>query len=1076
MRTLLVCAVMLILPATLLAAGLETAFLPDGSEYLVDRFIVTTATDVPPLATNRALSGNVITGVNTIDLLCVEQNVTDIEPFYDGPVNSPGLKDLVPRMYIFHVAEGIDVFAARDAFRVSPNIECADIYDIPHTTYLPNDPQRTSQYHLGRVDVYNAWDILRGDTTSYAIVSIVDTGVYWTHPDLAPNMWVNVWEDLNGNGTMDNGDYNGLDDDGNGYVDDVIGWDLGMNDNNPQENSPTHGTHVAGDASEATDNNLNGAGIGFSARIMAVKGTNANNQLTAVYQGMVWASENGAHIINCSWGGGGFNQSNQNLINGIWANGVVIIAAAGNDNSSVRFYPAGYTNVVAVAATNSSDHRASFSNYGTWVDVSAPGQGIYATWAQSSMATLDGTSMASPIACGVAALIRAANPSFTNTEIVSALISSTDNIDDLNPGFEGMLGSGRVNANNALGAGVMPNIDIVDFGYTETEGDGDSLLNPGESFSLVVYLQNIWADAVNVNVMVSGQNFSFTDSTTAIGDMMHNQYADNSADPFLGTANPNMAPGDYPVNVIITADNYLDSLEVTVNVTLDQRGFPREIPGMIDSSPIIYDIEHDGTMELIFGASDFKVYVLEADGSDSPGWPITLTNEVLSGPAVGDIDNNGVDEIVAVSKDGKIYAWRANGAPMANFPVNKGGLMYGGPLLVDVDNNSDLEIVVGSFTDFRVYVIDHDGSDHAGWPSSPINRWQGSASLGDIDEDGYQEIIFAGFDSSLYVWNGDGSPVTGFPVHLDGTVYTAAAVGDIDGDTHLEMAVTTFAGSCYLINHDGSVATGFPVHYSTSIRSTPSLADLDGDNDPEIVFGTTDGRLHVLDAAGAEMAGFPVVVTGSIFGSPNVGDISGDSQPDIVVGTLGGNLYAVDRQGVMLQNFPILGAPNRPIYASTALGDLDEDGDMEIATPIKAFGENLIVYDYKAQASVNNLKWPNYGKDHFRSHKFEQVIVAIDDPVEIPTEFCLAQNYPNPFNATTSIRFTLRSDGEAILSIFDLLGRRVRVLQSGRVVAGEHSFVWNGADDAGKVVTSGVYFYRLDSNEGSLLRRMVLLK
>jgi thermitase len=147
-------------------------------------------------------------------------------------------------------------------------------------------------------------------------------------------------------------------------VDDVIGWDNGNNDNDPREDSPTHGTHVAGCASEVTDNGINGAGLGYSARVMANKGSNYSGQLTAVYQAMIWASDNGAHIVNCSWGSGYYSSNYQNIINGVWANGVLVVASAGNENSSQMRYPANYNHVLSVAATTQSDTKSSFSTYG----------------------------------------------------------------------------------------------------------------------------------------------------------------------------------------------------------------------------------------------------------------------------------------------------------------------------------------------------------------------------------------------------------------------------------------------------------------------------------------------------------------------------------------------------------------------------------------------------------------------------------------------------------------------------------------------------------------------------------------
>lgn len=1077
MKLVMAWAVLIILPATVLAAGLETAFLPDGAEYLVDRFMITTRVGVPPLAIGQALSGKALTGVNSIDNLCAENNVVLVEPFYPAPVKSPGLVNLIPRMYILHVAPGTEVIAVKDAFKASSDIETSDLYDIPHFNYEPNDPQRGQQWHITRTQCYEAWDLFRGDTTSYGIVGISDTGIYWMHGDLAANMWVNEWEDINGNGTMDDGDINGLDDDGNGYTDDVIGWDFGVNDNDPREESPTHGTHVAGDVSEVTDNNTQGAGIGFGVRIMAAKGANRSNQLTAVYQAMTYCSENGAHVINCSWGSSYFNQGNQNLINGIWANGVVIVAAAGNDNAQSRFYPAAYNNVYAVAATNSSDRKASFSNYGDWIDISAPGQGIYATWAQNSFMSLDGTSMASPITAGLCGLLKAANPTWTNQDIISTVSASADNIDDINPSYAGLLGAGRVNAFSALGSANYPKLLISDRQITQTSDDGDGILNPGESFNLVITLNNIWADAHNVNAMVSGSNFTFADSASLFGDVLHGQSVNNSADPYRITVNANAVPDSLPLTLVVTADsNYLDSLTVKIGVSLNQVGFPKDINANVESSPVFADVDNDQALELVIGASDASVNIFEANGNSSVGWPKTTTSEVLTGPAVGDLDHDGDKEVVATSKDGKIYAWHSDGAPLAGFPVVKGGNFYGGPTLVDVNGDNNYEIIVGSFTSNMVYLIDNNGADHAGWPTPAINRWYGSASVGNLDGDQFDEIIFAGFDSSVHVWNGDGTSIAGFPVHLDATVYTSVAVGDVDEDTLMEIAAVTYSGKCYLINNDGSIAAGFPVNVASQIRSGPVLADLDHDGDLEIIFGSSNGQLNIYDNTGAAYPGFPYNAGGSIFGSPVVGDISGDGQPDIVFGSTNGNLYGLDRNGVLLPNFPIPGSTARQITGSAALGDLDSDGDMEIAYGIKASGQNIVVLDYKAAASMNNLVWPCFGRDIHRSNNFGQAVTGVEDTPQVPTGFSVAQNYPNPFNAATQIRYTLKNSGEASLSIYDIMGRRIVTLNSGRVSAGEHEFIWNGGDHSGKTVSSGVYFYKLESAEGSMTRRMLLLK
>ncbi|HBC47003.1 MAG TPA: hypothetical protein DCZ43_08155 [candidate division Zixibacteria bacterium] len=1081
MKTFVILVLLCILPAALLAADSNVASYPDGSRYYADRFIVTTHAGVPALELGKVSGGKAISGVSSIDYLCVEQNVTEIEPWYQGIVKNQGLHELVSRMYIFHLAPGQDAFLARDAFRTCSDVELADAYDIPVLFYTPNDPQRTSQWHLTKIHAYDAWDIFRGDTTRTAIIGIVDTGIYYTHPDLASNMWINDQEDLNHNGIKDAGDINGEDDDANGYIDDVIGWDFGRNDNDPREEAPIHATHVAGCASECTDNNLNGAGIGFKARVMAVKGARYDT-LYAVYQGLTYAAENGAQILNCSWGSSQYNASNQNLINGLWNNyGVVIVAAAGNNGTSQIVYPGGYNNVLSVAATNSGDQKASFSSYGTWVDVSAPGASIYSTWGATGMDYLDGTSMASPITAGIAALLRAAHPSWTNQNIVDAIVSTTDNINAQNPSYIGMLGSGRVNAFNALGSATIPRINVDTSMITVTNDDGDGKLNPGESFSLFLVLENIWEDANNVNVTVTSTAFDFSDSTASFGTIVRGGLDTNTTDPLLGTAHINLAPGLQQVIVHITADSTYSNYDtVMIAVSMDQIGFPMDIPGNIESSPIIFDFDQDGDNELLFGADDNNVYALEANGSNSPGWPKSVTGNPVTGPAIGDIDHNGSNEVVEVTKDGKFYAWHANGEPVTGFPVTKGGIFNSGALLADINGDQNLEIIAGSFSDFKVYAVKSDGTDLANWPTRAYRNWNASASAADIDEDGLEEIVYAGFDSALHVWNADTTEVTGFPVRqLGGQIYCSPTIGDVDGDHHLDIVVSTYnaPAKVYLINHLGQVAAGFPVSYTgVSIRSTPSLVDLNSDSTLEIVFGTSDGNLRVLKSDGTELAGFPRSIGGNVFGTPVVGDITGDHLPDIIVGNTAGNLFGFDRTGTTLPNFPIMGTSSRQITGTVALGDLDRDGRMEIAVPIKATGSNLMVYDYRVAAQVGDLKWPNFGRDEYRRNNTQAILLDVDEHNSMPTSFGLFQNYPNPFNASTTIRFALNKDGAATLSVFDILGRRVKLLQSGALPAGEHSITWNGVDESGTNVTSGIYFYRLESDGRSIVKRMIMLK
>jgi hypothetical protein len=418
-----------------LAYSEQISELTNGGQYLKDRIIVVTHYDTPTLNTFQTKSGTAVTGIASIDELCAKIEVIDVEPYYRGKLTKPSLKRELSRMYIFSLRDGLDAKDNLDILAADPNIESAELYTIPRLCYTPNDPSYGDQWFLTHIHADDCWDTLRGDSTRHSIIGIVDTGVYWNHPDLAANIWINQAEDVNHNGIFDSADNDGIDADSNGYIDDVVGWDLGSNDNDPAEITPTHGTHMAGCVSEVTDNNLGGAGIGFNARIMCVKASNDQNQLVAAYQGIIYASEQGTDVVNCSWGSTTYSQAAQNIINAVNAAGTMVVAGAGNVGGSTPIYPAAYVGVTGVAPTNQNDHITEFASYGVWVDVCAPGVNILSTWGQSSYTSLDGASPATCLVSGLAGLIRAWHPLLTPDQINTAIRVSADSIGYLNPNY-----------------------------------------------------------------------------------------------------------------------------------------------------------------------------------------------------------------------------------------------------------------------------------------------------------------------------------------------------------------------------------------------------------------------------------------------------------------------------------------------------------------------------------------------------------------------------------------------------------------------------------------------------------------
>jgi subtilisin family serine protease len=357
---------------------------------------------------------------------------------------------------------------------VSPNY-------VLHLCSLPDDPMVSTQWHIQHagdadIDLPEAWDVAMGDPG--VVIAVLDTGVDWSHPDLQAAMWTNPGE------TPDNG----VDDDGNGWIDDRYGWDVGNDDNDPRPevyletgiDVGFHGTHCAGIAAAATDNATGVAGAGWGCRLMGLKMNDSDGNITTegLTEGIQYAVANGASVISMSFGGSladfGFMQA---LVDDAVTAGVVCVAAAGNNNDAALMYPAALDGVISVGATDDLNQRASFSTYGAWVDVAAPGQQIWSTvqsnydWDFLTQLLFmlsygwdgvnpymysDGTSMACPLVAGVCGLIKSVRPDFTPDQVLQRLVETGDVI-----AFDQPLGV-KVNAFAALdgldvtAAGVPP--------------------------------------------------------------------------------------------------------------------------------------------------------------------------------------------------------------------------------------------------------------------------------------------------------------------------------------------------------------------------------------------------------------------------------------------------------------------------------------------------------------------------------------------------------------------------------------------------------------------------------------------
>ncbi|MBD3232599.1 MAG: S8 family serine peptidase [candidate division Zixibacteria bacterium] len=1072
-----------------LSAQAEILYSEDGYRYLSDQMIIGISQDCPKLNMGDFSTAGFSTGIESLDLLCSQYGVVSIQPWYEGkiPDNKPHLKDVVERMYIAKTNELKDIKAVVSAFTRDNHLEYAELYDIPIPYYEPNDPSINSQWFLGTVSAFEAWDIIRGEETDTAIVGISDTGVYWEHPDLYPNLWLNDAEDINNNGQFDNypvnegGDLDYWDDDDNGYEDDVIGYDLMYHDADPSEPSPIHGTHVAGCASEATDNGIGGAGVGFSARIMSAKGGDSNGNLYAVYQAITYCAASGAHFCNCSWGSSYYNQGNQNVCTAAFNDGCLVIAAAGNESTSSPHYPSAYDNVFAVAATSQNNAKASFSNWGDWVDISAPGVSIYSTWGPTGYASLGGTSMASPITSGAAALVQAQQPSRQPQDIIDILMATADSatLYAANPNYEGELGAGLVDAYAALAASSEPNIQLVLTDIYIVDDDGDGIANPGESIELTVMLTNLWADALNVEATLNDHDaITIEDGFSQYGDISSGEEVDNSEDPFKFTINDNAPLQLAELILDITADgNYSTEVFVPFNISLNMPEFPLTADGNIEGHMAFANFDADPGKELIFGSHGGYVYVVHSDGTIADNFPVAVDGDIVSGIAIGNVAGDWRLDLVATTKTGHVYAIDHEGQVFEGFPIApQGGSYYATPSVADIDHDGLLEMFCPNFGTSLLYAYDNDGSELPGFPVSANDaRFYGSCAIGDIDNDNELEIIAGNLEGDLFAWNHDGTVCSGFPIEYGEQIWVSPALGDIDGNGTVDVVLGTQAGNFYALNSDGSEI--FQLDFEDAIRSDAALADVDQTEGLEIFVGTNGNKIFGITGGGNAVDGWPVELGGQPAGSPVVADIDGDGEKEILVSASNGIIYGFNADGSVLDNFPIP-AFGTITTSAIALGDIDGDNDVEIAAGLRQVMDNVLVVDYKESTDLAGFDWVMYGHNENRTHYWNDFTVGIDDddPDMVPTQFKLTQNYPNPFNPVTKIGYSLPTGADVRLVVYNLTGQRVAELVNEYQQAGNYEVKWDSRNDGGGKISSGIYFYRLEAGENVAVKKMVLVK
>ena len=497
------------------------------------------------------------------------------------------------------------------AYSSNPRVAYAEPDFVAEVVGTPDDPSLGSQWGMVKVEAPKAWDVTTG--SSSINIAILDTGVDLDHPDLADKVVSNV--NFSDSPTMD----------------DVYG----------------HGTHVAGIAAASTNNGIGVAGLGYDTTIMNVKvlRDNGSGFHSWIAAGIVWAVDNGAKIINLSLGGGDTSQTLEDAVDYAWSKGVVVVAAAGNNGNSYMMYPAAYPNCIAVAATNRYDALASWSNYGDWVDVAAPGTGIYSTIKGGGYDYMAGTSMASPHVAGLAALVFTTvcdtnGDGKLNDEVRSRIEATCDDV-----GLTG-IGYGRINAARAVGD-VVPVLPGSISGQVTDAGNGSPIAGA---------------------VVTDGTR---TTTTDAVG-----QYTLNDVPP--GTYEVTASKEGYESSSL--AVTVLEEATAVADFVLNEVVVFGTITGSVtdaeDGSPIVGVVVSDGTRMTTTDAAgkytiaDVPPGTYEVTASKEGYESSSLTVAVLEGNSA--VANFSLSEIILPGSITGSVTDAENGSPIAGATVTDG--------------------------------------------------------------------------------------------------------------------------------------------------------------------------------------------------------------------------------------------------------------------------------------------------------------------------------------------------------------------------------------------------------------------
>tara|TARA_Y100001934_G_C12358017_1_gene779113 strand:- start:964 stop:2895 length:1932 start_codon:yes stop_codon:yes gene_type:complete len=592
--------------------------------------------------------------------------------------------------------------------------------------------------------------------------------------------------------------------------------------------------------------------------------------------------------------------------------------------------------------------------------------------------------------------------------------------------------------------------DALNISYIDEEFSND---NTSASIFTINSEQGLIFDN-NFNCFTDGQNrflslsmnnnfLPATDSTLLMRiPILSNQ---NMSSYFI--SEPSFFTKDFAYNII--------DLDVEYGLIEYQNGWPYNDTDKILGSPAIFDINFDGIKEIIFCDYTGKVFITNPDGQLLHTFQ--TDDQIWGAPSIADLNNDGTYEIIISSKDQSLYILNHEAELITSYNANQ--YLLGTPAIGNIDLDDDLEIIFGGYSNQgKVFAINMDGTNVEGFPIQINEKIQRGVALADLNNNNKVDIIFGTDSEHIHVIYDDAS--IAFTVELDGDIRTAPSIIKM-GNEYL-ILVGSRDDNFYAIDSSGEIK--FTYSTGDKVESSPSI--LEYNNNIYIFFGSSDGYLYGIDTNGQDITGYPVFIDSAIESSPLLSDFNGDAIPEIVVSSVSNDLKIFNIDGTNYTSIPIIF--EFPFSGQPIIDDVDLDGDLEIFVGTT---NGMVGVDLKDVGGNAENYWHQYRNSTLRNGYIESNLILNNFNSEYPEGFILFPPYPNPFNSTTSISYYLKEPGKVQISVHDITGRKIRMVENEFYKAGYQSIDWNPSE-----LSSGQYFINLTVNDITLTKPVTLIK